>query len=60
MRSANISMLIIIQMYSKQKRVHTTNCFYLFFNIDFQRSKGGSTFSKKQKTPDMFRPEYIQ
>ena len=27
----NISMLIIIQMYSKLKRVHTTNYVYLFF-----------------------------
>ena len=44
MRSADISLLIIIQMYSKWKHVHTTNCVYYFFNIDFQRSKGGSTF----------------
>ena len=46
MRSADISMLIIIQMYSKLKRVHTT-VFIYFFNIAFQRSKGGSTFSGK-------------
>ena len=36
-------MLIIIHMYSKRRRMHTTNCFNLFFNIDFQRSKGGPT-----------------
>ena len=47
MRSADISMLIIIQMYSKLKRVHATNCLYLFFIIDFQRSKGGSKFNEK-------------
>ena len=47
MRSADISMLIIIRMYSKFKRVHTTNCVYCLFNIDFQRSKGGLRFLKK-------------
>ena len=41
-------MLIITQMYSKWKRVYTTNCVIYFFNIDFQRSKGGSTFSEKK------------
>ena len=28
--------------------MHTTNCVYSFFNIDFQRSKSGSTFSEKK------------
>ena len=46
MRSADISMLITIQMYSKLKRVHTT-VFIYFFNVDFQRYRGGSTFSGK-------------
>ena len=45
MRSADISMLLGMQMYSKFR--HATNCVYLFFYIDFQRSKGGSTFSEK-------------
>ena len=40
-------MLIILQMYSKWKRVYTTSCAIYFFNIDFQRSKGGSMFSEK-------------
>ena len=40
-------MFIIIQMYSKLKRVHTT-VFIYFFDIDFQRSKGGSTFSENK------------
>ena len=57
MRSADISMLIIIQMYSKWKPVHTTNCVYLFSNIDFQFSKGGSKFSEKKLN---FSYEYIQ
>ena len=48
MRSADISMLIIIQMYGKLKRVHTTNYVYYFFINDFQRSKGGSTISEKK------------
>ena len=33
--------------------------FIYIFIIDFQRSKGGSSFSEK-KSSDMFRPEYIQ
>ena len=51
-------MLIIMQMYSKRKRIHTKNC---VFYIYFQCSKGESTFLKKKiKTSDMLRPEYIQ
>ena len=48
MRSADSSMLIILQMHSKLKRVHNTSCVYFFLNIDFQRSKAGSTFTEKR------------
>ena len=39
--------------------LHTTNC-GIFFNIDFQHCKGGSTFSEKKiKILDMFCYDYI-
>ena len=60
MKPADISMLISIHIYSKRKR-YILRTVLIFFNIDFQRSKGGSTFfSKKIKTSYMFRPEYLQ
>ena len=49
MRSADISMLIIIQMYIRRKR-YILRTVVFFFNIDFQRFKGGPTFSEKKKS----------
>ena len=44
MRSADISMLIIIQMYSKLKRVHTT-LFIYFLILTFSALRVGLRFS---------------
>ena len=43
---ADIRMLLIIQMYRKQKR-YTPLTVLSFFNFDFQRSKSGFTLNKK-------------
>ena len=42
-----MSMFIILQMYSKRKRYILRTVLIYVFNIDFQRSKGRSIFSKK-------------
>ena len=61
MRTADINMLMIIQMYIKRERYIQRAMLIYFFNIDFQRSKGGSIFSEnKIKTSNMFRPESIE
>ena len=47
MRSADFSMLIIIRMYSKLKRVLTTNCVYFFLILNFSALRVGLRFLKK-------------
>ena len=47
-------------MYSRRKRYILRTVLIYFFNIDFQRSKGGSIFLKKIETLDVSRLEYIQ
>ena len=47
MKSTDISMIIIIESQGTTK-LHSTNCVNCFFyNIDFQRSKGGFKFCEK-------------
>ena len=52
--------MLRIQMDSKRKRYILRAVLIYLFNIDFERSKGGSIFSEKIRASDMFRPEYIQ
>ena len=54
---AHIRMLIIIQMYRKQKRYILKTVF--FFNIDFQRSKSVFTLDEIIYTSHMLYPDYI-
>ena len=53
MRSADISMLIAIHMDIKQSKRYILQTVLFFFNIDFQRSKGGSTFFEKKSKPQI-------
>ena len=44
-----VSMLIIMHMYSKRKRYLLRTVLIILLNIDFPRSKGGSKFAEKNK-----------
>ena len=58
MRSADISMLMIIQMYSST--LHTKICVIFFLILTFSALRVSLFFLKKIETSDMSRPEYIQ
>ena len=58
MRPADISMLIIIHIYSKRKRYILRTVFFLI--LTFSALRVGLRFFEKIQTSDMFRPEYIQ
>ena len=47
MKSTDISIIIIIEMYMKRQNYILRTVLIVFFNFDFQRSKGGFMFCEK-------------
>ena len=50
MKSIDISIIIIIEMYRKRQNYILRTVLIVFFIIDFQRSKGGFMFCEKNET----------
>ena len=48
MKSTDISIIVIIEMYRKRQNYILRTVVIVFFNIDFQRSKGGFMFCEKK------------
>ena len=59
MRLADISLLIILQMYSKRKR-YILRAVLIFLVLIFSALMVGLRFFEKKTTLDLFRPEYIE
>ena len=54
MKSIDISIIIVIEMCRKRQNYIVRRIVLIFFNIDFQRSKGGFMFCEKNWNSNNF------